>query len=54
MEEYRQGYDAGYSKLLDVMGDEAALLPGVHLEDCAGPGCGATCLCWSHAWEWRP
>ena len=51
---YRQGYNAGYTKLLDTLGDEQVLLPVVHLEDSAGPGCGATCLCWCHAWEWRP
>ena len=50
---YRQGYNAGYSKLLDVMGDETVLLPAVHLVDGAGPGCGATCLGWCHAWGWR-
>ena len=54
VEAYRQGYNAGYTKLLDVMVDEAVPLPDVHLEDCAGPGWGATCLCWCHAWEWRP
>ena len=49
-----EGYDAGHSKLLDVMVDEAVLLPAVHPEVCAGLGCVATCLCWCHAWEWRP
>ena len=53
VEEYRHGYDAVYTKLLDVMGDEAVLLLDVHLEDCA-PWCETTCLCWCHAWEWRP
>ena len=24
-------------------------LPDRHLEDCAGPGCGASCACWCHA-----
>ena len=28
-------------------------LPDRHLEDCAGPGCGASCACWCHAAE-RP
>ena len=54
VEGYRQGYNGGFTKLLDTLGDETVLLPAVHLEDCAGPGCGATCLCWCHAWEWRP
>ena len=54
VEEYRQGYNVGYSKLLDTLGDEAILLPDVHLKDCAGPGCGGTCLCRCHAWGWRP
>ena len=54
VEGYRQAYNVGYSKLLDTLGDETVLLPAVHLEDCAGPGCGATCLCWCHTWEWRP
>ena len=54
VEGYRQAYNTGYSKLLDTLGDETVLLPDVHLEDCASPGCGATCLCWCHAWEWRP
>ena len=54
MEGYRQGYNVGYSKLLDTLGDEAVLLPDVHLVDCAGPECGATCLCWCLALEWVP
>ena len=54
VEGYRQGYNAGYSKLLDTLGDETVLLPDVHLEGCAGTGCGATCLCRCHAREWRP
>ena len=57
VEGYRQGYDAGYSNLLLILlvylGDEAVLLPDVHLEDCAGTGYGATCMCWCHAWGWR-
>ena len=24
-------------------------LPDRHIEDCAGPGCGASCACWCHA-----
>ena len=52
-QEYRPGYNVGYLKLLDTLGGEAVLLPDVHLEYCAGPGCGATCMCWSHAWGWR-
>ena len=54
VEGYRQGYNVGFTKLLDTLGDETVLLPAVHLEDCAGPGCGATCLCWRQAWGWRP
>ena len=46
---YCQGYNAGYPKLLDTSGNEAVLLPDVHLEGCAGPGFGATCLCWCFA-----
>ena len=54
VEGYHQAYNAGFTKLLDTLGDEVVLLPDVHLEDCAGTGCGATCLCWGHAWGWRP
>ena len=28
-----------------------AARPAVHLSDCAGPGCGATCGCWCHVHE---
>ena len=54
MDGYRLGYNVGYSELPDTLGDEAVLLPDVHLEDCAGPECGAMCWCWCLAWEWRP
>ena len=36
------------SKVLQAAG-EPVLLPDRHLEDCAGPGCGASCGCWRHA-----
>ena len=36
------------SKVLQAAG-EPVLLPDRHLEDCAGPGCGASCGCWCHA-----
>ena len=35
-------------KVLQAAG-EPVLLPDRHLEDCAGPGCGASCGCWRHA-----
>ena len=54
VEGYRQDYNAGYSKLLDTLGDEAVLLPDVHLEVCAGPGYGAMCWCRCLASGWRP
>ena len=31
-----------------------AARPAVHLSDCAGPGCGATCGCWCHVHERGP
>ena len=46
MEGFSQGHNVGYSKLLDTLGNEAVLLPDVHMEDCAGPGYGVTRLCW--------
>ena len=50
---WRQGYNEGYSRALEDEAAEPALLPDHHLEDCAGPGCGATCSSWCHAPE-RP
>ena len=35
-------------KVLQAAG-EPVLLPDRHLEDCAGPGCEASCGCWCHA-----
>ena len=30
---------------------EPVTLPAVHQQDCAGPGCGASCRCWCHVWD---
>ena len=54
VEGFRHGYNVGYTKLLDTLGDEAVLLPDVHLDDCASLDCRSRCLCWCHAREWRP
>ena len=35
--------------VLDELAVEPVLLPDHHLQDCAGPGCGASCACWCHA-----
>ena len=50
---WRQGCNEGYSRAMEDVAAEAVLLPGHHLEDCAGPGCGWSCTCGCHALERR-
>ena len=50
---WRQGYNEGVSRALDDLATNQVQRPDHHQQDCAGPGCGATCSCRCHASE-RP
>ena len=54
---YQAGYESGLLKAIEDLERQSSLATGApvahHLEDCAGPGCGASCTCWCHAGEGR-
>ena len=54
---HEDGYESGLLQAIEDLERQSSLATGApvahHLEDCAGPGCGASCTCWCHAGEGR-
>ena len=53
---HEDGYERGVLQAIEDLERQSSLATGApvtHLQDCQGPGCGASCTCWCHLGEGR-